>query len=632
MSDQAKSNGTKTAVLYLRVSTIGQVNTAINREGYSLPAQRDICTRHAGALGATVIAEFVEPGKSATSIRRPELQRMLAELGALKPDYVIFYDLSRVARDEFDALWLLREITALGCKLESTQERVDATAEGMLNYTIMSGVNAFRSRNDGKKVRLGMQRKHLEGGTLGPARLGYLNVRETIEDRQIASVAVDTERAPLIRMAFDLAATGQHTIRSITELLDEAGLRSRATPSRPSQPLSMNTVHRMLRNDYYVGIVTHGGIKQPGRHEPLVGQDTFDRVQAVLDSHRASGSRAHKHHHYLSGQILCGTCGKRHGYGRHRGKMGVQYEYYSCLSRVTPSGPCGARYVRLQLIEDSLDDIHAHDWLTIDEREHVRALVRSAVEKKALVARTETERHARRLRDLTTQQQKLVQLYYRDAVSEDVLRAEQTRITEEQAQVEQWAKAARHQIDDVMTALDEALRLVDAHQRAYDAATESQRRLLNLAIFEHFTIAEEADDMRIEPELEAFYDQLMNIADALPANGAGPGGERAGEAVAQPAAPAAATGARDRLGRDANPSPISWGRSSHSERLAEREGFEPSVDCEAHTRFPVVPVQPLRHLSRGAQATGPRAGRAQLRSARCRRAARARGRRRPSAP
>ena len=30
---------------------------------------------------------------------------------------------------------------------------------------------------------------------------------------------------------------------------------------------------------------------------------------------------------------------------------------------------------------------------------------------------------------------------------------------------------------------------------------------------------------------------------------------------------------------------------------AEREGFEPSVDVEAHTRFPVVPVQPLRHLS-----------------------------------
>ena len=95
---------------------------------------------------------------------------------------------------------------------------------------------------------------------------------------------------------------------------------------------------------------------------------------------------------------------------------------------------------------------------------------------RAQVARTESERHARRLRELTTQQQKLVQLYYRDAVSEDVLRAEQARITAEQAQVEQWAQSAQHQVDDVMAALDEALLLVDAHQRAYDLASESQRR------------------------------------------------------------------------------------------------------------------------------------------------------------
>ncbi|HEV7804779.1 MAG TPA: hypothetical protein VGO80_03090 [Solirubrobacteraceae bacterium] len=66
-----------------------------------------------------------------------------------------------------------------------------------------------------------------------------------------------------------------------------------------------------------------------------------------------------------------------------------------------------------------------------------------------------------------------------------------------------------------MAALDEALLLVDAHQRAYDLASESQRRLLNLAIFEHFTIVEEADEIVIEPQLEAFYEQLMDCADAL---------------------------------------------------------------------------------------------------------------------
>src|ERR1700688_3776529 len=93
-----------TAVIYLRVSSTGQL-TGHNPEGYSIEAQREACERHAATLGARITREYVEPGKTATNMRRPELQHMLAELPDLRPNYVIFYDLSRVARDEFDAFW-----------------------------------------------------------------------------------------------------------------------------------------------------------------------------------------------------------------------------------------------------------------------------------------------------------------------------------------------------------------------------------------------------------------------------------------------------------------------------------------------------------------------------------------------
>ena len=138
-----------------------------------------------------------------------------------------------------------------------------------------------------------------------------------------------------------------------------------------------------------------------------------------------------------------------------------------------------------------------------------------------------------------------------------------------------------------MAALDEALLLVDAHQRAYDIATESQRRLLNLAIFEHFTIVEEADEIIIEPQLEAFYEQLMDCAELRPTNGHGPesGRQTAGPALRRPAALAAPTGARNRPLRDANPSPIAWGRGSHNEHLAEGVGFEPTVGGLPLQRF-----------------------------------------------
>jgi len=91
----------KTAIIYLRVSSAGQVNKGRDPEGYSIPGQREACRQYARQIGAEVIREYVEPGKSGTTTNRPALQRMLGELDELKPDYAIFYDLSRVARDDF---------------------------------------------------------------------------------------------------------------------------------------------------------------------------------------------------------------------------------------------------------------------------------------------------------------------------------------------------------------------------------------------------------------------------------------------------------------------------------------------------------------------------------------------------
>jgi DNA invertase Pin-like site-specific DNA recombinase len=165
------------------------------------------------------------------------------------PTYVIFYDLSRVARDEFDAFWLLREIEACGSKLESTLERIDNDDTGMLVYTVLAGVNAHRSRMDGKKVKMGLERKYLDGGSHGPARLGYLNTKEIIGQREVATITVDRGRATLIKRAFELAATGAHTITTITEIMEVDGLRTHGTPKRPSNPLSRSMIHRILRDD-----------------------------------------------------------------------------------------------------------------------------------------------------------------------------------------------------------------------------------------------------------------------------------------------------------------------------------------------------------------------------------------------
>jgi hypothetical protein len=204
-----------------------------------------------------------------------------------------------------------------------------------------------------------------------------------------------------------------------------------------------------------------------------------------------------------------------------------------------------------------------------------------------------------------------VQLYYRDAISVEVLQAGQLRIADEQAQVERWQNQAVAQVDDVMQALEDALSLLCQPGAAYEQADPSLRKMLNRAIFFRILIQVVDREIEVEGIPHDVFTQLVQTAKSLgmpperppdilmEAYQAVQGGTRTGTRRARRFGP-----------QRTNPSSSFWGRGSHVERMAEREGFEPSVDVEAHTRFPVVPVQPLRHLSRSVQASGHRAPRA----------------------
>ena len=60
------------AALYLRVSTGRQAEHDL-----SIPDQRSQTAMWAAARGLQVVAEYIEPGASATDDRRPEFQRMV---------------------------------------------------------------------------------------------------------------------------------------------------------------------------------------------------------------------------------------------------------------------------------------------------------------------------------------------------------------------------------------------------------------------------------------------------------------------------------------------------------------------------------------------------------------------------
>ena len=166
------------AVIYLRVSSSQQADTDYDKEGFSLPAQREACTRKAGAMGVAVIAEYIDRGESAKTANRAGLQALLARLTDGDVTHVIVHKVDRLARNRADDVQIAMQIRSAGALLVSATENIDETPSGLLLHGIMSSIAEFYSRNLATEIMKGTTQKAKKGGTPFKAPLGYLNSRQ----------------------------------------------------------------------------------------------------------------------------------------------------------------------------------------------------------------------------------------------------------------------------------------------------------------------------------------------------------------------------------------------------------------------------------------------------------------------
>ncbi|HWF52245.1 MAG TPA: recombinase family protein [Solirubrobacteraceae bacterium] len=500
------------AALYIRVSSTGQLGRAgdDDGDGYSIPAQIAACERKAADLEAEVAKAYVERAESARSDDRPVLQYMLAELQELGITHLIVHKVDRLARNRLDDATLYQQLVGMGITLVSASENIDATPAGRLMHGMLATFAEYYSNNLASEIKKGLHQKHLKGGTPFKPPIGYLPKRNLVGNQDMRWVEEDADRAPLVREAFSLYATGDWPLHRLTDYLDAAGLRSRETPKRGPMPLRMTSVHKMLKNIYYVGIVEYRGVRVVGTHPRLIDDDTFDRVQEVLAAHAIAGDRPSKHEHFLRGSLYCAECGGRLLYGEHRGKLGVLYPYFCCINRQTRNtgGSCQSRHYRVAEIERKVETLYRTLHLPEVVRDQVWDELRQDAGLRGGVVRQEIERHKRKLTKLEDNQARLVQMAYSELVSEEVLAREQARIVAEKKQITRLLKEAESHLHDVEDAAEAALRQTATPHATYQASTLMERRLLNQTFFKRILVGDEGEIT--ETELTPIYDALSS--------------------------------------------------------------------------------------------------------------------------
>ncbi len=302
--------GTPVAI-YSRVSTDEQAE-----KGLSLSAQRRTCEQFAASRGWQVVRVYEDPGFTGKNDKRPGFQNMLA--GAANGEFKILlvHKLDRFSRSIENTLKNFKVLNSCDVTLVSATEAFDySTPQGRMFFHMMAvfaqwyleNLSAETSKGKYERVRQGLHNGRLPFGyrSGGPKKPGV----------------VVPEEAEAVRKAFELCASGNFTDRQIAAYLHEHGFRT-----RKGRRWSKDTVREMLQNDFYYGVVTYKDEVWPGKHEPIISKELFDRCAAVR---RQRGRRPKsynskpKRFYLLQRIIRCDRC-ERHL----RMQTSKKYHYY----------------------------------------------------------------------------------------------------------------------------------------------------------------------------------------------------------------------------------------------------------------------------------------------------------------
>ena len=495
------------AVIYLRVSTKDQASRGGEAEGFSIPAQRDACLRKAEALGAVVVAEFVDAGESARSANRPELKNMLKFIGENKIAHVIVHKVDRLARNRADDVEINLQLQASGAQLVSCSENIDETPSGMLLHGIMSSIAEFYSRNLAAESKKGMRQKVKNGGTAGMAPFGYINTRVRNDDgREVRTVELDPERAHWVPWLYERYASGDWTAAALRDELNRRGVVTRPRPNRPSRPIANSHVDAILRNRYYLGIVTFEGVEYPGQHEPLVTEELFQKVQRVRATRQQSKEKPRVYSHYLKGSVFCGQCGEPLTFAKSRNRQGNVYDYFICLGRNSLKNGCKFRAIHA----GDLEQLVINHWSTVTMTSTQVGKIRGLILEHMGVVLPSSEANRVLLEgELTSvdrDSKKVLDAYYADAIDVHELKSEQSRLAIRRGALE--AESSKHKYDEavITSALEKCLALLTNGQKHYVEADNLGRRELNQAMFDHLYVD---DDEIVASDVNEAFRRLI---------------------------------------------------------------------------------------------------------------------------
>ncbi len=240
---------------------------------------------------------YIDEGITGTSVKkRKNFMRMLEDAEKGNFDLIITREVSRFARNTVDTLQETRKLKRMGIEVWFTEDNIWTMndEDGELRLTIMATLAQNESKKTSVRVRAGQKVSFQNGVPYGNGNiLGY--------DRVGDKFVINEEQAKTVRMIYDWYLEGWG-LKKITVELEKAGRKT----SMGCTQWFATTVTHVLSNPFYFGKIVYrkeivtdyleqkrvknkGQAEKyyaDGKHQPIVSEEEFMRVQKLLDDKR----------------------------------------------------------------------------------------------------------------------------------------------------------------------------------------------------------------------------------------------------------------------------------------------------------------------------------------------------------
>ena len=493
-------------VLYARVSTDKQADKDL-----SIPAQLQAMRDYARQRDWTVVDEFIEPGASATTSDRPELQRLITRVkeGQPKVEVVVVHKLDRFARSVEQHVTIRALLKKYGARLTSVVENVDDTVSGQLVENIMASIAQFYSANLADEVRKGMRQKVLNGGWPHQPPRGYAVVLN--DTGKGTHVDIHPGDGPLMREAFERYASGRYSVQTLALELAREGLTTKR-----GQPVAHSYLRSLLENPFYSGRLIWKDLKVDGRHEALVSPVVFERVQAMLrQRYRDPGTKGHVGTFPLRGLAICCSCRGRMTAERH-GKA----KYYRCCRRMYNKEFCAVtKFCHADVAHAAMEQVCRQLVLAKDTADAIERAASRLIDTR--VSKSDQQLRSLRAKQagLREREMTLTEGFVAGAVAADAYQNLASKLRDHHVAIESQLSRAQVPADELMSRVRDVLGLAASLWDLYVKLSGPRQQELLKRVFGAIVLG---PDGLVGYSLRVPFDSLLTLPVAEQGRDAGP--------------------------------------------------------------------------------------------------------------